>query len=228
MLKTVWPWQVCSWSCLCLQTIPFLSLSCTRSTWENIGRVDQQPWYQCPVILAIKGDNFAWGVYGIILGMYPLHTAGDAVWDALWGSEAWQWAHQDIVQSKYRLCAPVSRCSYISLNFAVKYFAWLLVGFYPGPAQSSVKDAWPSGSMTMGDSGGQLMVEGLDAGRARKDGRVLITVGNRNISRSSIPSRETSCTASFSLHSLGISSAVMINVGILSKMVRTADLYAYC
>lgn len=84
-----------------------------------------------------------------------------------------------------------------------------------------------SGSMTMGGSGGQLLMEGLDERRARKDGRVLITVGNRNISRSSIPSRETSCTASFSLHSLGISAAVMINVGILSKMVRTADLYAY-
>ena len=81
--------------------------------------------------------------------------------------------------------------------------------------------------VTMGDSGGQLLMEGLDAGRARKDRRVLFPVGTRNISSSARPSRETSCTASFSLHSLRISSVVIINTGILSKMVVTAYFYAY-
>lgn len=66
---------------------------------------------------------------------------------ALEGSKAWRWAHHGISKAKYRPYPHVSRYSCISLNSTLKYSAWLPVGLYPGPVQSSAKDALPGGTV---------------------------------------------------------------------------------
>lgn len=153
----------------------------------------------------------------------------------------------------------MSRYSHIKLNSTLKFFAWLPVGLHSGPVQSSAKEASPRGTAAglaqwtgegatapppplrgrqrrtgllkaMRGSGGRLLMEGLDEGRAGwaagNDG--LIPVGTRNICNSAIPSRTTFSTASLFLHSLGISSAVTnkINLGALLR-IGTAYIYPY-